>query len=288
MASETDFMAARSIRRTFLLWVCWALAAGTAPAQSEQSLAYGRAEQRFHNIGSVAEAVKKVKEGNFTGVHVEEIVHARAVEAIPALRAQFGRTIEPSHSRDIDPGNKAEIASALVRLGDKDATYWDFLVNGATAALDSAPPFPRESDPQGRLLDDHFSPAFLQWAKGQGLSLSDASQKAMYELPGKLVFLGETGDPRGLPILRRAMSSSDYVIQIMAAKGLAKLQDRASVPLIIAACEKSAWAAPAIAEALVYVDDPQAQIAAEKYLPKKLLESLRETKNLPGNDAFFH
>jgi len=141
---------------------------------------------------------------------------------------------------------------------------------------------------RGRLLDDHFSPAFLQWAKGQGLSLSDASQKAMYELPGKLVFLGETGDPRGLPILRRAMSSSDYVIQIMAAKGLAKLQDRASVPLIIAACEKSAWAAPAIAEALVYVDDPQAQIAAEKYLPKKLLESLRETKNLPGNDAFFH
>jgi hypothetical protein len=288
MAFETNFTGCRSIRRTLYLCVCWALAAGAALAQSEQSAAYRRAEQRFQNVGSVADAVKKVKEGNFSGVHVEEIVYAGAVEAVPALKAQFGRAIEPNHSGDIDPGNKAEIASALVRLGDKDALYWDFLMNGATAALESGAPFPREIGPQGKVLDDHFSPAFLQWAKGQGLSPSDASQKAMYELPGKLVFLGETGDPRGLPILRRAMSSSDYMIQVMAAKGLAKLQDRASIPLIIAACEKSAWAAPAIAEALVYFDDPQAQIAAEKYLPENLLESLRETKNVPGNDAFFH
>ena len=137
------------------------------------------------------------------------------------------------------------------------------------------------------MLKDHFSPAFLDWAKDQGLPLGDAGQKVMYELPGKVILLGETGDPRGLPLLRQAMSSPNYMIQIMAAKGLAKLQDKDSIPIIIAACQRApAGMSPAIAEALVYFDDRQAQSEAEKYVPIELLKGLRERRQVPGNDAF--
>jgi HEAT repeat protein len=273
----------------FPLWVLCILTISMADGQGEQTQAYRRAEERFQNIGSVADAVKKVKQGKFGGVHVEEIARAGAVEAIPALKEQFARSLDPSQKDDLDPGNKAEIASALVRLGDKDPIYWDFLVKQANEAIESDAPFPREFDSRGKMLDDHFSPAFLQWAKDQGLSPGDAGQKAVYELPGKLVFLGETGDPRGLPLLRRAMSSSNYMIQIMAAKGLAKLLDKDSIPVIVAACERApADMVAAIAEALAFYDDPQAQSAAETYLPKELVKALRETRQVPGNDPFFH
>ncbi len=249
-------------------------------------LAFGQAGQI--QAVAVADALKKVKEGNFGSVDVEVIARGGAVAAVPALKEQFARGIDPSHKGDLDPGNKAEIASALVRLGNRDPIYWDFLMKQATEAIDSEAPFPREFDSQGEMLDDHFSTAFLQWAKAHSLSPGEAGQKVVYELPGKVVFLGETGDPRGLPLLRRAMSSSNYMIQVMAAKGLAKLQDKDSVPLIVAACEKSPWAAPATAEALVYFDDSRAQSAAEKYLPKELLDQLRASRQVPGNDAFFH
>jgi hypothetical protein len=277
-----------TISQAFHICLCSVILASLAYAQSEKTEAYRRADQRFENIGTVTDAIRKVGQGNFVAAHVEEIVYAGAAEAIPFLKEQFARSIDPGHKNDLDPGNKAEIASALVRLGDKDQIYWDFLAKQADDAIESDPPFPREFDSQGRMLDDHFSSAFLQWAKDHNLSPSDAGERAVYEVPSKLIFLGKTGDPRGLPILRRAMSSSNYMVQLMAAKGLAKLKDKDSIPLILAACEKSPWAAPAIAEALVYFDDPRAQSASQKYLPKELFEELLAARQVPGNDAFFH
>jgi len=275
-----------ALRQGFCLSALCVLAAGTALGQGQQSEAYRQAEKRYQNVGSVAEAIQKVKEGNFFGVHVEEIAEAGAVEAIPALKEQFARSIDTSHKDDLDPGNKEEIASALVRLGDKDEVYWDFLVKQATEAIDSDAPFPRDFDSQGKMLVDHFPPAFLQWAKVRGLSPDAAAEAAMYRLPGKLLMLAETGDPRGAPLLRRALTSSNFVIQAMAAKGLAKLQDKDSIPLIIAACQASLGGAAAIAEALVYFDDPQAQAAAEKYLPKEMFKALRDTRHAPAHDPF--
>jgi nucleoid-associated protein YgaU len=271
-----------------ILWLVslWALTAGPVHGQNQQSEAYKQAERRYQNLGSVAEAIQKVKQGNFYGPHVEEIAEAGAVEAIPALKEQFAHSVDPSHKDDLDPGNKEEIASALVRLGEKDDIYWDFLVKQATEAVDSDAPFPREFDSQGKMLDDHFSPAFLQWVKQHGLSPGDAGEMVVYRLPGKLFMLAETGDPRGIPLLRRGMSSANYMIQIMAAKGLAKLQDRDSIPVIIAACQSSSWASPVIAEVLVYFDDPEAQAAAEKYLPKGMFKTLRDKRHAPLHDPF--
>ena len=51
------------------------------------------------------------------------------MQAIPSLEEQFGRTT--------DVGTKTEIANGLARLGDKHNTYWNYLLEQATLAVDS-------------------------------------------------------------------------------------------------------------------------------------------------------
>jgi hypothetical protein len=275
-----------AIREGFALWVLCVMAISAAHAQGEKTQAYRRVEERFQ-IGSVADAVKKVKQGKFLGVHVEEIAEAGAVEAIPALQEQFARSLEPNASAEIDPGNKGVIASALVRLGDKGQVYWDFLENPARTAVESGPPFPIRFDAQGKIMPYQLTPELLEWAKSRSISPEDAAQIAMYDMPGKVLLLAETGDPRGLPLLRQAMSSPNYMIQAEAAKGLAKLQDKESIPMIIGACQRAPVdMAAVIAQALIFFDDPQAQSAAEKYIPNDMLKALREVRHEPVTDPF--
>jgi hypothetical protein len=52
-----------AIREGFALWVLCVMAISAAHAQGEKNQAYRRVEERFHNIGNVADAVKKVKQG---------------------------------------------------------------------------------------------------------------------------------------------------------------------------------------------------------------------------------
>jgi HEAT repeat protein len=79
-------------------------------------------------------------------------------------------------------------------------------------------------------------------------------------------YLGKTGDRRAIPLLRQALSSPDFMIQTFAADGLAKLKNKASIPLIIQACRQApADAAMVIARSLLDFDDPQAQSAAKTF-----------------------
>jgi HEAT repeat protein len=275
MANETKNPRINSVVSAFSLCVVCALSLISVFAQEEAKKV------------NAAEAIKKVKQGNFLAVDVEEIAKAHAVEAIPALGEQFARTVDPSHLNYLDPGNKAKIASALVRLGDKDPIYWDFLEKQATLALDSDAPYPGSFDSRGKAVPRELSPEFVEWAKSQHIAPESLAETAMYKLPGRLLLLAETGDPRGLPLLRRAMSSRNYMIQAVAAKGLAKLLDKDSIPLIIEACQRAPMdAAPGIAEALVYFDDPQAQMAAEKFLPKDFLQAIRNEYGVLLHDPF--
>ena len=278
-----------AICAVIVLAVPWSPAVGGAYAQVGETDAYRRTEARFQNTGTVADAIRKVKQGEFLAVHVEEIAEAGATEAIPVLKEQFARAADSRQREDFDPGNKGKVASALVRLGDKDPVYWDFLVKQATDAVESDIPLPTRFDAQGKIVPHQLSPEFEAWTKAHDVSPESVGQVAAYELPVKLGYMAETGDPRGLPLLRRAMSSSNYMIQSMAAKGLAKLDDKDSIPVIVAACAKApAEISPAIAEALVYFDDPRAQSAAERYLPKEYFKSLRDGRHVPGNDVFIH
>jgi hypothetical protein len=59
-----------------------------------------------------------IKDSDFPGFWVEQTVENRRVDAIPVLEAKFAASD--------DPVLKAHVASALVRLDDRDDQYWDF------------------------------------------------------------------------------------------------------------------------------------------------------------------
>ncbi|WP_433969277.1 HEAT repeat domain-containing protein [Tunturiibacter gelidiferens] len=182
-------------------------------------------------------------------------------ETVVILKENFGNTQ--------DERVKAEIASALIGLGDKENIYWDFLLRQVTSALESAASCAVKNDSQGKPIEGPSS--YDAWAK----------QDANFNMV--LLFVetvAETRDPRGVRILQRALSSPDSDIQLIAAAGLVRARDKASVPLIIDACKNASpeLAAAFASQVLVYFDDPQAQRAADKYLSKDAAKFAREEK----------
>lgn len=270
MISSFNKLAACSMLSFFLCSCCAVLAA--AQGQSETQTVNDRAAQ-------VANAVAKVRSGKFNGYHVEMIAEGRAVEAIPDLEKQFTLTS--------DPLDKAKIAQVLLFLGDRKDDYWDYLAALAKPAVESDAPDPGLYDAQGKSIQG-LSEEFVRWVKLHNQSPDDAGAKAVYEWPGIILLLGASEDPRALPLLRRALSSPNPLIASDAADGLAQMQDKSSVPLIIARCKKSRPdQADIIAEALVYFDDPDAQAAFKTFVPAEkasLLRQKRMSRRGPLND----
>jgi HEAT repeat protein len=205
-------------------------------------------------------ALNRIKQGEFFPADPAIIAEAGAVQALPDLKRQFDVTK--------DENSKDSIASALVRLGDKDRGPWDYLVQGAADAITSDIPSRQRFDSNGRLLPGP-SPDFIAWAKAHNLTSEAADDIVMRNL-SKILHLGEAGDKRAIPLLRQALFSKDYMTQTAAAKGLAELQDRASIPLIMEACRQApADAAMAISRSLLDFNDPNAQAAAKEFRPEK-------------------
>lgn len=236
------------------------------------------AEQQYA-ASSIESLISDVKKGEFTRADLDRLARARAVQAIPALKEQFDKTTDIS--------TKEALASALNRLGDKEQIYWNFLEKYARLAVESDAPFPNRFDSQGKIVSRELSAEFLAWTKAHRVSTEEAIRTQMREFPSYLLFLAVTGDKRGQTLLREAMSSPNYLLQAVAAKGLAKLQDEDSVPLIIEACEKApAEMTPMIAYALVFMDDSRAQAASERFIPDhQVLEELRKVSREKGVDA---
>jgi len=245
-----------------LLLLC-ALVTGAAYGQEKQSqpdkLIYAA------DPANVPDAIAKVKSGDFNGVHIAMIARAGAVEAIPILKQQF--------SRSQDPLIKSEIAAALVRLGVKDDTYWGLLVEGATPGLETDAPRVMRFDSQ-----PGPSPEFVDWAKAHNIT-TDSALDTLYRSALAVALLAKTADPRGIPLLRRALLSPYFLTQAYAAEGLANIQDRESIPLIVEACKREpAAAAAVIAKSLVYFDDPEAQRAVDTYVPADMAKLYRKAR----------
>lgn len=250
--------------------VCIAALGGTTHSQGRQP-----------ESQNVDDLIERIKQGTFTPATVNRIVQLRAVQAMPVLKQQFA--VNP------DTLTKQALASALVRLGDTEDVYWDFLVDHAKVAIENDAPFPIAFDTEGKLVPGQLSPEFLAWAKAHNMSPESASSVHVYALPVDLTFLAVTGDPRGLAWLKRGLSSRNYFIQAVAAKGLAKLRDTDSVPVIIAACRKApAQVAELIARALVFFDDANAQSAAETFITnQQVLGELRRLSREKGPAGVF-
>jgi HEAT repeat protein len=218
-----------------------------------------------------------IKSDDHPEYHIEEVVDAHELRAIPTLKRMFEAT---SNSND-----KAHVASALLRLGVRDPLYWDYLEEQAATAIESDAPWLLQYDQSGKQLPDP-SPDFVAWAKARNLAIGDAVEEAFFWNPGKVSFLAEIGDARAIPLLRRALTCRNPLIRVVAAKGLALLKDKDSIPQIIAACEEAnADGSQAIAQALIFFDDPRAQRAADKYLSKEMAAWLRKDRD-KGNTPF--
>jgi hypothetical protein len=220
---------------------------------------------------SLSLAIAKVEKGDFGLVDVEIIARRHAVQAIPSLENQF------EQSKDLT--TKAKIANALVRLGQHDGPYWEFLAKRANTVLVNEPPTPFDYDVNGTVIPDHPSKELVGWANKHQLSVQDAWRYTMVDASETIMNLGSSDDKRAIPILRSALDSQDDFIKIAAAQGLAQLQDTESIPEIIKACETSPKEASAsIAQSLVYFDDVTAQRAVDVYVPKDMAQVLRTAR----------
>ena len=148
----------RAGMRESLLVACCVLLAHGIYGQTVQTQPGARIYEA--NKANVEAAIARVKSGDFTGGDVDMIGRGGAVEAIPILKAQFVQVQ--------DPLDKATIARVLVKLGDKDDTYWNFLVKLATPALESDAPDFLNSDPQAKTSAGP-SPEFVAWAKAHNV-----------------------------------------------------------------------------------------------------------------------
>ena len=149
--------------------------------------------------------------------------------------------------------------------------YWDYLVKEAAPAWESDAPTVIRSDSQSGP-----SAEFVAWAAAHNVTTEDALT-TMANLAMKVASLAGAEDSRGIPFLRRALSSPYIFSQAFAAQGLAALHDDKSIPLMIKACQKSPPAAAGvIAASLVYFDDPRAQAAVDLYLEKDRARILRD------------
>jgi len=221
-------------------------------------------------LPKVPDPIEALRHGDLAPAFIERIAAAREVQAVPILEEQFALSQ--------DAITKAHIASALVRLGDTGETYWDYLVGQARIAAENDAPSVIAFDSHGRVSPE-ASPEFVAWARKHALSIDTAKANAMIWLPRRVLFLALTGDPRAVPILRKALWSSNFFIQGYAANGLAYLQDKGSIPLIIHACERApAEAATTIAKALVYFDDSQAQSAVDRYMTQDTAKAYRDAR----------
>ena len=107
-----------------------------------------------------------------------------------------------------DENAKARMASALIKLGDKDRKWWDYLAEGGQQAIDSDAPSAQQFNAGGRVSSAEPSPQYLAWVKSHGLT-EEAAEEQLLRKVGVLFALGGSGDPRAIPLLRQGLSSPD-------------------------------------------------------------------------------
>lgn len=227
-----------------------------------------------HYLFTLSEAIEKMKSGVFTGAQIDLIADSASVQVIPDLKKQF--------AAQQDQLDKAKLAAAIVKLGDKDDAYWLFLVDLAKPALENDAPDFLNHDTGGKDLPG-LSPEFVAWTKSHKLeyspTLGSLEMDAVYLYPSEIMLLASAHDQRAVPLLRRALRSNNYLVKAAAAEGLAALQNKDAIPLIVAECKKApADEAKLIARSLVYFDDTEAQLAVDIYIQKDQAKLFRDDR----------
>lgn len=175
---------------------------------------------------------------------------------VPALRVAF--------EQESSPLTRQFLAATLVRLGDRESPYFDYVARAALEAVTSDLPY-YDRAPIGTTAADALRQhdEILAWAQAHDVTVLEAIGKATIELPAAVEALGEAADRRSLPILLRGLDSPNVLVVREAAFGLARLHDRTTVQPIIEACRRlTPEERPLVAKSLLYFDDRGALKAA--------------------------
>ena len=189
---------------------------------------------------------------------IRRIIDLEDRSVITGLERAFGRA-----DREL---TRQFLAAALVRLGASHPAYFEYLASGAAVAATSDLPFPVALGSQFDTVL-RFKPEFLSWVRKHGANLQFALWQAVYDLPAVVEALGEAADPRSRSILLRGLNSPNVLVVFEASLGLARLQDDACVPKIIAAAKRMEHEERnLIAKTLLYFTSAKAQRAAERFI----------------------
>ncbi len=202
-------------------------------------------------------------------------------KAIPALKEAF--------ERSDDKFEKQTVAGVLLSFGVRDEQYLKYLIQFAKAAIESEIPFPLSYDSQGKGVKGKFSPEFLAWAIQNKVDPGIAAGIVISQLPHDVMSLAMASDPRAFDLLLQGLESQNHMIVIVAAQGLAKLQDKRAIAPTIRACKRvPAEVADLIAQYLPFFDDPEAQKAAEEFIQNKaVLDEVRKRAREIGPKGIF-
>jgi uncharacterized protein (DUF1810 family) len=250
--------------------VVWAGADGLTRAHDKDSIPLiVEACKRFHDADEVRQIAHTLRQ--FLGDPEARAARAGEKQCLPPPPpidpAENVAILKQNFLNTQDERDKAQTASALIGLGEKEDMYWDFLLRLATSLLESEASFAVKNDSQGKPVEGPSS--YDAWAK---------QDRDFNEMLTFVETVAETRDPRGIRLLRGALSSANF--QGIAAGGLVRAGDKDSIPLIVDLCKN---ASPDVArffasQVLVYFDDPRAQSAVDQYLSKEAAKAAREEK----------
>jgi hypothetical protein len=248
------------------LGVFLALLSGSSPAQQQPRDQSDKQLLLQFSQQSASQLVARYFQGPpYPLFVIRRLIDLADPEVMPDLRDAF--------SRETQPLARQSLAAALVRLGDPDSQYFDYLAAWARDAVSSDLPYPcglsRGTMPGGRA---ELPLEFIAWARAHSVALSDALRRAAIELPAAVEALGEAADPRALALLLRGLSSPNTCIIQTSAFGLARLHDTTAVePIIRASKTLRPNERRLTGKALLYFDTHGAQRAAESIIADPVL-----------------
>ncbi len=182
--------------------------------------------------------------------------------AIPALRTAFDTQTQPL--------TREFVAAALVRLGDTDQEYFDYVAGRARKAVNSDLPYSSRSVTALAAWDggDFEEPEEVRSsAQIHNVPLMQAVWDATVEIPAAVQALSATRDRRSAPILLEALRSPNFLVVEEAAFGLARMHETNAIDPIIAICHRvDAKNRPWMAKPLLYFSSRKAQEAASSMI----------------------
>lgn len=203
-----------------------------------------------------------------------------------------------SHSKDLedefkksaDKQEKQMIASVLLSAGVKNQDMVAYLLHYAKQVIDRPVPYPLKYDSSGNVIKGEYSRSFLSWAKKNKVDAFPAAEHEIYEAPGEVLFIAAAGISEDSDLLMKGLRSSNPLVRVYSAKGLAKNKEYKAVTSIINACrlERNRSTARKIAYALVFFDSPTAINGAQECLrDESTLHEFQKERDEKGTKSLF-